>query len=159
MMDMRSVKAQEGLMRVPVAGTVPRGYKPYPYSKEDGDRAGAELKNSMPRTTANFLHGQELYNTYCVVCHGSTGKGDGTIVPKFPRPPSLHSEKVREWSDGRIYHVISTGQNLMPSYAPKMSADERWAVVHYVRALQRAAQPTKEDIEVLKQRLFGSGQP
>ena len=54
------------------------------------------------------------------------------------KPPSLHSTKLKEWPDGKIYHVISEGQNVMPGYAKQILADERWAVVHYVRALQRA---------------------
>ncbi len=158
MVDMPSVKAQERPMRSPVPGTMPRGFTPYPYGKDEGDRAGQELKNPLPRITANFQRGEKLFNTYCIPCHGSMGKGDGSIVPKFPRPPSLHSDKVRNWSDGRIYHVISMGQNLMPSYATKIDPQDRWAVVLYVRALQRAGHPTKEDLESFKQRVVGKGQ-
>ena len=77
--------------------------------------------------------------------------GDGSIVPKFPRPPSLQSDKVRQWADGRIFHTITIGQNLMPSYATQISAGDRWAIIHYVRALQRAKHPTAEDLKVLNQ--------
>ena len=71
-----------------------------------------------------------------------TGQGDGYIVPKFPRPPTLQSDKVRNWPDGNIYHVITMGQNLMPSYASQILPADRWAVIHYVRALQRSQHPT-----------------
>jgi mono/diheme cytochrome c family protein len=61
-------------------------------------------------------------------------------------PPSLLSEKVRAWPDSRIFHIITRGQNLMPSYASQILPEDRWAAVHYVRALQRAAHPTAADL-------------
>lgn len=136
---------EEGAMRVPPEGTVPRGYERYRYDK-DPERAGRELKNPLRRTRANLLRGQKLFNIYCIVCHGKGGQGDGTIIPKFPRPPSLLSNKVRNWPDGRIYHVITKGQNIMPSYATQVDPQDRWAIIHYVRVLQRAAKPTAEDL-------------
>ncbi len=140
-------KAQkEGAMRMPVKGTVPRNYVPYAYAK-DPERAGRELKNPLRKTGDTLVRGQALYNTYCIVCHGVAGEGDGTVVPKFPRPPSLQSDKVRGWSDGRIYHVISVGQNLMPSYASQIATADRWAVIHYIRALQRSKHPTPSDLK------------
>ena len=148
-----SFKAQEeGSMRMPVKGTVPRDFKPYAWGKDDGDAAGRENKNSVRSTASNLYRGQALYNTYCIVCHGPAGEGDGSIVPKFPRPPSLQSDKVRGWPDGRIYHVISTGQNLMPSYASQIEQQDRWAIVHYVRALQRSKHPTPEDLKIAAER-------
>lgn len=150
MVDSQAVKAQEEVMRLPPEGTYPRGFKPYPYGKEEGELASTELENPLKRSK-NFLKlGQKKYNTYCIVCHGPTGKGNGTIVPKFPMPPSLNSDKVREWSDGRLFHVITRGQNLMPSYAIQVTPEERWAIVHYVRALQRSVHPTAEDVEAFK---------
>ena len=137
-------------LREPVKGTIPRGYQPYPY-KEDPEGAGRNLKNPLlPRTEAVLGAGQKTFNTYCFVCHGTKGLGDGPIVPKFPKPPSLQSEKVRGWSDGRIYHVITMGQNLMPSYASQVSAEERWAAIHYIRALQKSQNPTPQDVEAYK---------
>lgn len=87
MIDNPAVKAQEQKMRVPPVGTLPRGFTPYPYSKEEGDLAGAHLTNPLSPTTETFLKGQVAYDTFCIVCHGKTGVGDGSIVPKFPRPP------------------------------------------------------------------------
>ena len=66
---------------------------------------------------------------------------------QFPNPPSLHSEKVRTWNDGRIYAVIMDGQNVMPSYANLLDSDERWAVIHYIRALQRSLNAKESDIK------------
>lgn len=150
MVDSPAVKAQETVMKTPPEGTLPMGYDRYPYQKEEGDRAGEELANPLKSKKAVLALGQKKYDTSCIVCHGPTGKGNGTIVPKFPMPPSLHSDKVREWSDGRIFHVITKGQNLMPSYATQITPEERWAIVYYVRVLQRAVHPTQEDREAFK---------
>jgi mono/diheme cytochrome c family protein len=149
-----ALKAQEqGAMRMPVAGTVPRGFTPYDHAVENNEELGRSLVNPVPRTKAALLRGQKQYNTYCIVCHGAYGEGDGYVVPKYPRPPSLQSEKITQWPDGRIFHVISAGQNIMPSYASQISQEDRWAVVHYVRALQRAKNPTAEDLKVSEAQL------
>jgi mono/diheme cytochrome c family protein len=153
MVDSPAVKAQKEPMRVPPEGTTPVGFERYPYKVEEGDLAGQQLKNPLARTRESFLRGQKMFNTYCIVCHGPKGEGDGSIIPKFPRPPTLLSDKVREWSDGRIYHVVTKGQNLMPSYATQIKPEDRWAIIHYVRAIQRATKPTVEDIGAAKKRL------
>jgi mono/diheme cytochrome c family protein len=141
-----ALKAQEiGSMRLPVKGTVPRDYEPYPY--RDVETAGRELKNPLQPTQTVLRRGKEVYNTYCIVCHGAYGEGDGTVVPKFPRPPTLQSDKIRNYADGSIYHVVTMGQNLMPSYASQVSPGDRWATIHYLRALQRAKHPTPDDLK------------
>ena len=146
-----ALKAQQpDSMRMPVKGTVSREFEPYPYST-DPEAAGRELFNPLKSTQPTLVRGKALYNIYCIVCHGAEGMGDGSIVPKFPRPPSLQSDKVRGWSDGRIFHTITMGQNLMPSYASQISSGDRWAIIHYVRALQRSKHPTPEDLKVLNQ--------
>lgn len=141
-----SLKAQEkGSMRPPVKGTIPRGFKPYGINSID--EAGRVLKNPLARSKATLLEGKKLYNTYCIVCHGQYGEGDGSVVPKYPRPPTLQSEKIRDYKDGQIFHVMTLGQNLMPSYADKLDENERWAVVHYLRALYRAKHPSAADLK------------
>jgi len=142
-----ALKAQEeGSMRVPPKGTVPRGYQSYAYANTAAG-AGAKLKNPLPRTSDVMKRGQATFNTYCLVCHGPAGEGDGTVVPKFPRPPSLQSEKIRTMEDSGIYHIITMGQNLMPSYAAQVAPADRWALIHYIRALQRSKKPTTEDLK------------
>ncbi len=153
MMDSPAVKAQKETMRSPVAGTLPRNYVPYPYGVEEGDLAGQQLKNPLSISRETLTYGKDRFNTYCMVCHGADGKGQGSIVPKFPMPPSLHSEKVRQWTDGRIFHVITQGQNLMSSYATQIKPEERWALILYMRALQRAVAPKDSDIEAYKKYL------
>ena len=132
--------------RNPVPGTVPRGFTPYRFAQEDTVAAMRELSNPLPRTADVLGRGQRVFMNTCVVCHGPIGDGNGYIVPVYPMPPSLLSEKVRAWPDSRIFHIISRGQNLMPSYASQILPEDRWAAVHYVRALQRAAHPTPADV-------------
>jgi mono/diheme cytochrome c family protein len=148
-----ALKAQEeGGMRTPVKGTVPRGFTPYDFAVENNEELGRKLVNPLQRTKSVMLRGQQQYNTYCIVCHGAYGEGDGSVVPKMPRPPSLQTEKVQSWPDGRIFHVISAGQNVMPSYASQITQEDRWAIVHYIRALQRAKNPSEADLKTAEAR-------
>jgi mono/diheme cytochrome c family protein len=143
-----AIKAQETVMRTPVKGTVPRGFKPYAYP--DNPEASIQMKNPLARTKANLMRGKELFNTFCIVCHGEYGEGDGYVVPMFPRPPSLQSDKIKGYTDGRIYHVITMGQNLMPSYASQILQQDRWAIIHYLRVLHRAKNPSAADLKALE---------
>lgn len=135
---------------VPPAGTVPRGF--FPYQMETAEEAGKKLNNPLPFTAEVIARGREKYQIYCYVCHGSRGIGDGPVVPPYPIPKSLVSEQAREYADGHIFHVITKGQGVMPSYASQVPVEDRWAIVHFVRVLQRAENPTKQDLEILEQR-------
>lgn len=138
MMESPAVKAQED-MRVPPEGTVPIGFRPY---RHHFDPATAEkvLVNPVAVNAATLERGKNRYEIYCLVCHGAGGAGDGTVAEKMPvRPPSLLSDKVRKFNDGRIFHIISDGQGVMGSYASQIpSEQDRWSVVNYVRSLQKA---------------------
>ena len=142
---------EEGAMRPLVKGTIPRGFRPY--SLTTMDEAKMHLNPLQPHRDV-LLTGKNLFNTYCIACHGPYGEGNGLIValpnwprPLYPRPPSLQSEKIRDYKDGQIFHVITMGQNLMPSYAEKLSEEERWSVIHYLRALYRAKHPSDSDMK------------
>ncbi|MDR3608072.1 MAG: cytochrome c [Oligoflexia bacterium] len=143
-----AVKAQKALMRLPVEGTVPRGYTPYHFTSPE--EAGKALIDPLPPTHAVLMRGQMMFNTYCQVCHGPAGLGDGNVVPKIPRPPSLQSDKIRNWPDGSIFHIITRGQNVMPSYASQIMPEDRWAIIRYIRVLQRSQHPTPEDLNALE---------
>jgi len=147
------------VQRPPVAGTVPRDFTPYRYAQADTTQAMAELVNPLPRTADVLARGQRVYMNTCVVCHGPKGDGQGYIVPIYPTPPQLFSEKVRNWPDSRIFHIISRGQNLMPSYASQILPEDRWAVIHYVRALQRAAHPLPQDLPGKRAATDSTGAP
>lgn len=132
-------------MRVPPPGTVARGYMPYEYSGMP-DSLVKLLANPLPIDEKVMQTGQKRYETYCSPCHGYFGKGDSRLRGQFPNPPSFHTDKVRNWADGNIYHVITNGQNTMPSYAKQISRNDRWAIIHYMRALQRSQNAKDSDL-------------
>ena len=91
--------------------------------------------------------GQERYNIYCAPCHDQTGSGKGIVVKKgFLPPPSMHLDRLRESPDGHFCDVISNGIRNMPSYKHQIPISDRWAIVAYVRALQRSQNAKTEDV-------------
>ncbi len=133
-------------MRMPVEGTVARGFMPYEYQGVP-DSVVKLLSNPLPLTNETIALGKKQYNIYCSPCHGFYGQGDSRLRGQFPNPPTLHSEKVMKWPDGNIYNVITNGQNVMPSYAKSVSRNDRWAIVHYLRVLQRSQNAPDTDLE------------
>jgi mono/diheme cytochrome c family protein len=130
-------------LQAPVAGTIPRGFRPFPYqaTAADAERAGRELMNPRALTPQALAHGKALYQTFCAVCHGEHGAGDGPLVPRIPNPPAYTSERVKAMPAGQLFHVITRGAGRMPGYAAQITADQRWQLVHYVQALQQGARP------------------
>lgn len=125
--------------RLPPVGTVPRNFQPYPY-KGNPAAAAEKLHNPRPNDFSPALigRGQKLYSIYCGLCHGDLGKGNGPIAPKMPwPPPSLVVERAKALTDGHLYHIITEGQGVMGGYANQIGAEDRWAVVNYVRSLQK----------------------
>jgi mono/diheme cytochrome c family protein len=130
----------------PVDGTVPVGFSKFTYanSLEGYTAAGAELINPLAGDTLMLADGKKLYLNFCSHCHGAQGKGDGAIVVagKFPPPPSYSTGAssrggaMKDLTDGKIYHTITYGINLMGSHASQISSEERWKIVAYVRELQ-----------------------
>jgi len=149
MMDQRSFKSQDWdpnskdnrSMMVPPKNTVPRGFKPYKYSLNP-DGAAKALKNPLAGKYEPYIleAGRKRFMVYCAVCHGEKADGKGIIAPHLviKAPPSLLSDKIKSYSDGRIYHVIRDGYGMMGSYSRQILKDEdRWAVVNYLRTLQK----------------------
>jgi mono/diheme cytochrome c family protein len=133
---------RDGLtLRRPVRGTIPRGFLPQHYrgTAEDAERAGRELQNPVPRTARADAEGAVLFETFCAVCHGKRGAGDGPLVPRIPNPPSYTSERVRTMPAGRIFHVITFGSGRMPSYASQIAPRDRWLIAAHVQTLQGEA--------------------
>jgi mono/diheme cytochrome c family protein len=133
-------------MRLPPLGTVARGAMPYMFAGQP-DLAGEKLVNPLMPDAKTLAIGKEKFDTYCSPCHDYLAKGNSRLRGQFPNPPSLHSEKVRNWTDGRIFHVITEGQNSMPSYVQQLEPNERWAVILYLRALQRAMNAKEGDLK------------
>ena len=135
-------------MRLPVEGTVASGFIPYPF---EGQTNPTEvLSNPYFPTKENLALGQRKFLTYCSPCHGNFGDGDSRLAGQFPNPPTLHSERARNFQDGMIYHIITVGQNVMPSYASQVTREQRWAIVNYIRALQRAKNASDSDLNFVK---------
>jgi mono/diheme cytochrome c family protein len=128
----------------PVAGTVPRGKADYIYpflnTNEGYEEAGKKLKNPLPKTPENLAEGKRLYELYCIHCHGEKGDGQGSIVQdgKFPPPPSYYGPQLKDLPEGKMFHSITYGKNLMGSHASQLSPEERWKVIMYVQALREA---------------------
>ncbi len=140
--------------RLPVDGTVPRDYVAYEFAHvsgtlEDAAKIGDLLNSAVPRSLQNMQQGQALFNVHCIACHGKQGSGDGPVTgpDRFPAPPSLHTDQARSYRDGTIFHIVTAGTEKMPGYADKLNPTERWQVVHYLRALQRAQNPKPEDLD------------
>jgi mono/diheme cytochrome c family protein len=144
----RSIFFSDGFgMRKPVSGTVARGFIPYPYMGQA--TPSSVLINPLLPTEEVLALGKSKFLTFCSPCHGNTADGDGRLRGQFPNPPTLHSDKIRRYPDGMIYHVITNGQNAMPSYALQVTREERWAIINYIRVLQRAKDANPSDLTAI----------
>jgi len=95
----------------------------------------------MPVTKELVTRGKERYEIFCTVCHGLTGNGDGMIVRRgFRRAASFNDDRLRQAPVGHFFDAITNGWGTMPSYAPQIPAQDRWAIIAYVRALQLSQQ-------------------
>lgn len=121
----------------PVKGTIARGYMPYAYenSPEGYELAGQNLKNPIPYSEDVVNDGKELFGMFCVHCHGDKGQGDGTLVQrdKFPPIPTKFAPSL-ELPEGKMFHTITYGKGLMGAHASQLNQEERWKLVHYIRA-------------------------
>ena len=127
---------------VPTNGHVPYYYEDTPEGRE---RAIAELvDNPFPITTEGMVRGANIYNIFCAICHGAQGNGLGPIYDTEQNPQAVYPlapanflrDEFYEATNGRYYHAIMKGYNVMGAYADKMNYEERWQVIHYIRRLQ-----------------------
>ncbi|MBX9769280.1 MAG: cytochrome c [Bdellovibrionales bacterium] len=145
MMESPAIKAQDfdndvedyRANLLPPEGSVPKGVTPY--AIQTPDEAAEKVTNPYAGKMDTLARGQELYFINCAVCHGTLGKGDGTVASYFVlTPPSLLSEKARGFKDGYIYHLVVMGRGMMDGYGSQIIKErDRWAVVNYVRHLQK----------------------
>jgi len=149
--DAAFVGWQDGLSsRLPVDGTIARGTT----FRED------ELTTGMQPGTTNWVEiapikltesvmqrGQRQFNIYCTPCHGAVGDGKG-ITTRFGMAAvaNLHDARLVNMADGEIYNTITHGKNLMGGYGSNIDVEDRWAVVVYLRALQRSRLASVEDV-------------
>lgn len=132
-------------MRPAVAGTVARGHLPPAFKTPE--EAGTMLTNPVPLTQKVAERGRKVFDDHCAVCHGSVGDGVAMLSRAYgAKPGNLLTDEMHARPDGYIYGVLMLGKNAMPSYAPDLDESDRWAVVHYVRILQRSQNAKDEDL-------------
>lgn len=130
--------------RMPVKGAVARGKSIYYYGDNEAERTRAMteiIDAKYDITNSGITEGKELFNIYCAICHGEKADGDGYLVREdggvYPaQPANLVSEDFINSTNGRFYHALMYGKNVMSGYADKLSFEERWNVIHYIRSLQ-----------------------
>ncbi len=142
--------ADSSSARVPVAGTISQGEwpgqgslvnaLPYPFENSvDGyEAAGEQLSNPIARTPEVVAEGKVIFTKMCMHCHGKEGKGAGQLIEtgKFPPPPSF-SGPLKDLVEGKMFHSITYGKNLMGAHASQLTKEERWKVIHYIQDLQK----------------------
>ncbi len=128
-------------MRLPVKGTIARGklayYYTYPNTNEGYEQAGKELKNPITASPDHMAEGKRLFEVYCWQCHGKEGSPQGSLVSGgvYP-PPTWDFSKfalLQTLPEGKMYHSITYGRNLMGSHASQLSPDQRWLIISYIK--------------------------
>jgi cytochrome c553 len=177
--SVKTVTQLWGAARMPVKGTIARGYTgleahnnsaeyaaalqkgvytpfngnvPYYYADNEAERLRATkeiVMNPFPITKKSLAKGKNLFIIYCGICHGEKGGGNGYLVRdegKYPaQPANLLLDTFVNGNNGRLYHAIMYGKNVMGNYADKLSYEERWDVIHYIRACQAAEKGLQYD--------------
>lgn len=94
---------------------------------------------------ALLLRGQNRFNIYCTACHARSGSGDGMVGRRLPvKPTDFHTDYMRSQPVGHFFDVITNGIRSMPSYAPQIPEQDRWAIVAYIKALQLSQFPNED---------------
>jgi mono/diheme cytochrome c family protein len=162
--------------RVPVAGTVPMGYEmpkanseaspgaaPVPSEMNaqphlgfssgndyfNTGKMGTNWGTGFPLPVNNDLmeRGKQRFNINCAICHGPTASGNGmTKQYGLATVVTLQDERIRNMADGEIFDTITHGKNTMLAYGPNVSVTDRWAIIAYLRALQRSQNATEADV-------------
>jgi mono/diheme cytochrome c family protein len=109
----------------------------------DAEKRRVDAQNAQaipyPITMQLLKRGQERFEIYCEPCHSPVGDGDGMIPRRgFPHPPSYHIARLRQAPDRHFYDVMTNGYGVMYAYADRVTPEDRWAIVAYIRALQRS---------------------
>lgn len=127
-----------------------------------GRHGGTALGNELPDPLLSWklrdvlARGQQRYDIYCTPCHSLIGDGNGMVVQRgYQRPPSFHTDRLRNAPLGHFFDVVSNGFGAMPDYAAQIHPEDRWAIAAYIRVLQRSqnaldADLTQEERDKLK---------
>lgn len=141
--------------RPPVPGTVARGElnaDDHFYRGRIGEAWATTFP--MPVTEALMQRGRDRFGIFCAACHGASGYGNGPVAQRadelqegtWTPPVSYHTDVVRERPVGQIFNTITHGIRNMPAYGPQIPEADRWAIVAYVRALQRSQNARLGDV-------------
>ena len=142
-----SLFADKRTMRPVPANTVAQGSLKDDDFLSRGKAADGSFAKGFPFevTMETMKRGEERYDIYCTPCHGPTGAGDGMVAKRgFAGVANLHDERIRGLAEGELFNAVTNGVRLMPGYALQIAEKDRWAIVAYLRALQRSqnAKPT-----------------
>ncbi|MCH8150846.1 MAG: cytochrome c [Planctomycetes bacterium] len=148
-------------MRPPITGTVARGRlneDDHYYRGISNGQWAATFPPQVPLTMDLLQRGRERFNIYCQPCHGLAGYGDGMVNKRamvlmnlgvngttWVQPKSVHEQQIREQPVGQYFNTITNGVRNMPAYGPQIPVADRWAIVAYVRALQRSQNARPDD--------------
>ena len=156
-----------------VEGTVARGElreDEHFYQGVSGGAWAVDFPRQIQVDMKLLRRGQERFNIYCQPCHGAAGYGDGIVNVRamqlmvspllgngttWVQPKSLHELAIREQAIGQIFNSITNGVRTMPSYEAQVPTDDRWAIVAYVKALQRSQHAMLSDLTPREQSLLG----
>ncbi len=126
-------------MRIPPPNTVKRTkneWLPYRIPKDSFEIAAKILTNPLDSTEQIIQQGKELYDVFCISCHGEKGQGDGLVGQVMKGIPAYNLGRVKEVNEGHIFHVITMGKGRMYSHGSQIKPMDRWKIVKYVRTLQ-----------------------
>jgi cytochrome c5 len=159
--------------RLPVGGTIPIGYEmpkpettaslaaavgPYTHPRAgfsagtdyyDTGKMGDHWGTGIPVEVTRELmeRGQQRFNITCAMCHGAAAEGNGIVKQHgLATVVSLQDERIRKMSDGEIFNTITNGKNTMMAYGPTIIVPDRWAIITYLRALQRSQNAAIADV-------------
>jgi mono/diheme cytochrome c family protein len=141
--------------RMPVDGTVARDESPVLGPRDTGRDGEAFVAGFPIEVDLAFVQrGRERFDIYCAPCHGLAGRGDGPVARRatelgaatWVAPTDVTQDAVAAWPNGELYGIIRDGIRNMPGYAAQIPVDDRWAIVAYVRALQRSARADLDDV-------------
>ena len=127
-------------MRQPIPGTVAIGELKEDAAFFTGKSADGQFVGTIPVAVDDAMveRGRQRYTIYCQPCHDARGDGKGILFQRGNVPTAtFHQEKILKYTDGQIFDVITNGQGLMASYRWPVPPADRWAIVAYVRGLQR----------------------
>ena len=172
-MDLQPKKEAQRLSRIPPQNTVPWGNTANPSSPSrqqyhQTNTAFYHGKTAAPNDPKNgsfvkripipvnrklIMRGKERFNIYCATCHDRAGTGNSIVVARgIVQPVNLSDKRIVDMTDGEIFSIITYGVRTMPSYAKKISHQDRWAIIAYLRALQLTRNATLQDVPPSKRK-------